>query len=155
MVELLIIKIKTMNKKKIITIILGIGIISLFIAYQIYNKPHVNVLDVKSDIIITADKIIDDFSSDETKANRSYLDKIIKVSGTISELKLEKQKGIITLKTNHDFGSVLCHLSDQATQKINLLKVGQTIILKGICTGFLMDVILIKSEIVNKKNLNT
>jgi len=138
-----------MNKKKIITIILGIGIISLFIAYQIYNKPHVNVSDTKSDITITADQIINDFSSDETKANRSYLDKIIKISGVISELKVVKQKGIITLKTNHDFGSILCHLSDKASQKINSLKEGQTLTLKGICTGFLMDVILVKCEIIN------
>ena len=138
-----------MNKKKIITIILGIGIISLFIAYQIYNKPHVNVSDTKSDITITADQIINDFSSDETKANRSYLDKIIKISGVISELKVVKQKGIITLKTNHDFGSVLCHLSDKASQKINSLKEEQTLTLKGICTGFLMDVILVKCEIIN------
>jgi DNA/RNA endonuclease YhcR with UshA esterase domain len=138
-----------MNTKKIIAVILGFGIISLFIVYKIYNKPHVNVLDEKSDITITADQIINNFSSDETKANRSYLDKIIKISGVISELKVVKQKGIITLKTNHDFGSVLCHLSDKASQKINSLKEGQTVTLKGICTGFLMDVILVKCEITN------
>jgi F0F1-type ATP synthase membrane subunit b/b' len=61
-----------MNTKKIIAVILGFGIISLFIVYKIYNKPHVNVLDEKSDITITADQIINNFSSDETKANRSY-----------------------------------------------------------------------------------
>ncbi len=138
-----------MNNKKIITIILGFGIVSLFVVYKIYNKPHVNVSDAKSDIIITADKIIDDFSSDEIKANKSYLDKIIKISGVISELKVVKQKGIITLKTNHDFGSVLCHLSDKASRKMNSLKEEQTITLKGICTGFLLDVILIKCEIIN------
>ena len=138
-----------MNTKKIIAVILGFGIISLFIVYKIYNKPHVNVLDEKSDITITADQIINNFSSDETKANRSYLDKIIKISGVISELKVVKQKGIITLKTNHDFGSVLCHLSDKASQKINSLKEGQTVTLNGICTGFLMDVILVKCEITN------
>ena len=138
-----------MNTKKIIAVILGFGIISLFIVYKIYNKPHVNVSDAKSDITITADQIINDFSSDETKANRSYLDKIVKISGVISELKVVKQKGIITLKTNHDFGSVLCHLSDKASQKINSLKEEQTLTLKGICTGFLMDVILVKCEIIN------
>lgn len=138
-----------MNTNKIIAVILGFGIISLFIVYKIYNKPHVNVSDTKSDITITADQIINDFSSDETKANRSYLDKIIKISGVISELKVVKQKGIITLKTNHDFGSVLCHLSDKASQKINSLKEEQTLTLKGICTGFLMDVILVKCEIIN------
>ncbi|KGL64149.1 OB-fold protein [Polaribacter sp. Hel1_85] len=136
-----------MKTKKILVAILIIGIIGAFVAYKIYNKPHVNVGDTKSDITLTANKIINDFSSDESIANTNYLDKIIEVSGVISKVKIEKEKGIITLKTNDDFGSVLCHLSDNATQKINLLKEGQTITVKGICTGYLMDVILVKCEI--------
>lgn len=138
-----------MNKKKIISVILSIGIIGVFVAYKMYNKPHVNVSNTESDIVLTADKIINDFSSDENEANIIYLEKIIEVSGTISELNIEKEKGIITLKTNDDFGSVLCHLSDKATQKIKLLKEGQVITVKGICTGYLMDVILVKCEITN------
>lgn len=139
-----------MNTKKTIISFLIFGILCFFIIYKIYNRPHINIVESKADIALTANKIIYDFSSDETKANRSYLGKIIKISGIISELKLEKEKGIITLKTNQDFGSILCHLSVEASQKMNLLKVGQTITLKGVCTGYLMDVILIKSEIVNE-----
>jgi hypothetical protein len=139
-----------MKTKRIIISFLIFGILCFFIIYKIYNRPHINIIESKADITLTADKIIYDFSSDEPKANRSYLDKIIKISGIISELKLEKEKGIITLKTNQDFGSVLCHLSVEASQKMNLLKVGQTITLKGVCTGYLMDVILVKSEIVNE-----
>ena len=48
-----------------------------------------------------------------------------------------------------DFGSVLCHLSEEATKEMSVLIEGQTITVKGICTGYLMDVILIKSEIIN------
>jgi hypothetical protein len=138
-----------MHKKKIIIAILIIGIIGVFVAYKMYNKPHVDVADSKSDITLTADKIINDFSSDESKANTIYLERIISVSGEIYELNVEKGKGIITLKTKDDFGSVLCHLSDEGTKKMSSLKVGQTISVKGICTGYLLDVILVKCEITN------
>ena len=67
----------------------------------------------------------------------------------ISETRIEKEKGIITLKTNDDFGSILCHLSAKSTKKMDKLKVGEIVIVKGICTGYLMDVILVKSEITN------
>ena len=139
-----------MNKKKIILAILILSIVGAVVAYKMYNKPHVNVANSKADITITANKILTDFSSDETSANKLYLEKIIEVKGTISETKLEKGKGIITLKTNDDFGSVLCHLSEEATKEMSSLKVGQTISLKGICTGYLMDVILVKCEIINQ-----
>ena len=102
------------------------------------------------DISLTADKIMDDFFSDESKANKRYLDKIIEVSGIISELKVVKVKGIITLKTTQDFGNVLCHLSEDTSQDIQTLSEGQRITLKGVCTGYLMDVILVKSEIINE-----
>lgn len=138
-----------MKIKKIIIAILVLGSIGAFIGYKMYNKPHVDVAEASADISITANKILDEFSTDETVANSKYLEKIVAVEGEIAEVKVEKEKGIITLKTNDDFGSILCHLSTEATKEISSLKVGQTITVKGICTGFLMDVILVKSEIIN------
>ncbi len=138
-----------MKKNKIVIVILIVGFVGVFVAYKMYNKPHVNVVETKSDIILSASKILNDFSTDENLANKLYLEKIIKINGTISELNIEKERGIITLKTTNDFGSVLCHLSEGGMKKMKSLKVGQTITLKGICTGFLMDVILVKCEIIS------
>ena len=137
-----------MKIKKIIIGILVLGIIGAFIAYKMYNKPHVNVEEASADISITADKILNDFSSDENLANLKYLDKIIEVKGVISEINIEK--GIITIETNDDFGNVICHLSEEASRKISGLQEGQIIVVKGICTGFLMDVILVKCEFINQ-----
>mgnify|MGYP000285961114 FL=1 len=137
-----------MKRKKILSAILILGIIGAFIAYKIYNKPHVNVANSKVDISLTANKILNDFSTDENDANAKYLEKIIEVKGEIVSLKTEKGLGIISLKTNDDFGTVLCHLSEESTRKMRNFKEGQTISVKGICTGYLMDVILVKSEIL-------
>ena len=138
-----------MNRKKIIIGILVLGIIGAFVGYKIYNKPHVDVAEASADITISANKILEEFSTDETTANTKYLEKIVEVKGVVTEAKIEKGKGIISLKTNDDFGSVLCHLSEESTKKMSIVKEGQTITVKGICTGYLMDVILIKSEIKN------
>ena len=138
-----------MNRKKVVITVLIFGMLGAFLAYTMYNKPHVDVAETTADISITANTLLNEFSTDETTANGKYLDKIVAVRGDISAIKTEKAKGIITLKTNDDFGSILCHLSEASTQKISDLKEGQTITVKGICTGFLMDVVLVKSEIIN------
>lgn len=138
-----------MKIKKIILVIIVLGIVGALIVYKMYNKPHVDITETSADITISANKIMQDFSSDETTANTRYLDKIIQVKGIVSETKIENEIGIISLKTNDDFGSVQCYLSEEATYKISELKEGQTITVKGICTGYLMDVILVKSEIIN------
>ncbi|MBT4413422.1 MAG: hypothetical protein HOC83_04975 [Polaribacter sp.] len=138
-----------MNREKIIIVILIFGILGAFVGYKIYNKPHIDVAEKLADISISANEILSEFAADETTANTKYLDKIVAVKGVISETRIEKEKGIITLKTNDDFGSILCHLSAKSTKKMDKLKVGKIVIVKGICTGYLMDVILVKSEITN------
>lgn len=138
-----------MNKKKIAASILLIVFAGAIIAYKMYNKPHVNVAETSSDITISTKALLEAFSSNETTANAKYLEKIIEVSGVVSEIKNEKGKGIVTLTNADSFGSVLCHLSLEATQKTNTIKEGQTITVKGICTGYLMDVILVKCELIN------
>ena len=138
-----------MKIKNIIIGTLLLGLVGAFVAYKMYNKPHVSVANSKSEISLTADKILNDFSLDEKLSNLKYLGKIIEVKGVISEINIEKEKGIITLETNDDFGSILCHLSEETTKRMSVLQEGQVITVKGICTGYLMDVILVKCEIIN------
>lgn len=138
-----------MKAKKIIISILVLGLLGAFVAYKMYNKPHVNVADEKADITLTSDKIFTDFSSDETTANAKYLDKIVQVKGVVADFKVENDKGIVTLETNDDFATILCHLTKEQTKKVSNSIIGQEITLKGICTGFLMDVVLVKCVVIN------
>ena len=138
-----------MKFKKIVLplILLSVGI--AIVAYNVYNKPHIDVVDAKADVVVTANNLFTEFSTDEAKANAEYLDKIIQVKGFIQKLSIENGIGIVTLKTEDDFGSVQCNLSTEAKNDFNLLKENELVTIKGICTGYLMDVVLVKSEIVN------
>jgi DNA/RNA endonuclease YhcR with UshA esterase domain len=139
-----------MKLKKIVLplILLSVGI--AIVAYNLYNKPHIDVADVKADVIVTAENLFTEFSTDEATANAEYLDKIIQVKGSIQKLSIENGIAIVTLKTEDDFGSVQCNLSTEAKNDFNLLKENELVTVKGICTGYLMDVVLVKSEIVNQ-----
>jgi len=137
--------------KKITIYILIIGLLSIFIGYTMYHKPHINVAKKPVDINITANTLLANFSSDETKANTKYLDKIIAVKGMVTNVEFNGEKVAISLQTKEDFGSVVCYLVKDEVKKSAAIKEGQEVILKGICTGFLMDVILVKCVIMNSK----
>jgi hypothetical protein len=139
------------NVKKLIGILFIIGLSSLIIGYKMYNKPHINVAEKSVDITITANILIADFSSDETKANAKYLDKIIAVKGMVTEVEFNGEKAAISLQTSDDFGSVICYLTEEDSKNSAQIKEGQEVVLKGICTGFLMDVILVKCVITDLK----
>ena len=136
-----------MKGKKIVISVLVLVIALAVVGYKIYNKPHVDVASEKADITITATNLFADFSNDEEKANATYLDKIVEVKGVVGKIANEEEKVVINLNTGDDFGSVLCHLSDSSTEKVKDIKEGESIKVKGICTGFLMDVVLVKCEI--------
>jgi len=139
-----------MKFKKIVLPIIFLSIVVAVVAYNVYNKPHVDVADAKADVTVTAENLFSEFSNDEIKANTQYLDKIIQVQGLIQNLKVENELGVVTLKTEDDFGTVQCNLSRDATSNFRLLKENDLVTIKGICTGYLMDVVLVKSEIVNQ-----
>ena len=140
-----------MKVKSIISVVLVVGFLSVFIGYKIYNKPHINVAEEATDIALTASMLLIDFSKDETKANAQYLDKIIAVKGVVTHIAEEGKKRAITLQASDDFGSIICYLAEDDSMNRDAIKKGQAIVLKGICTGFLMDVILVKCVIINSK----
>jgi len=138
-------------KKKSIIIIVVLSIISsgIYIAISIYNKPHIDVAKTTPDISIPSQKLLEDFESDENTANSKYLDKIIQVSGQIKELDASNGNAVIELNDGLSISSVMCHMSPKNNKDCLSLKKGQNITVKGICTGYLLDVILIDCSIIS------
>lgn len=129
----------------LLLLIVGGGI---FVGFM-FNKPHTNVATSSADITVAAKDLFADFENDEVIANGKYLDQIIQVTGPVIKVTTVKDQMIVSIGDKQNFGSVKCHLTLAETQKKYVLKEGQTVTLKGICTGYLMDVILVKAVLVN------
>ena len=139
------------GKKNYIAIIIILLIaIGLFITFNLYNKPHVNIITTKADVIVTAQVLLDGFLKDETLANANYVNKVVEVSGEIHEIKIENGNSIIALKQLDGISSILCHMAPEENLKVLKLKKEGTITVKGICTGYLLDVIMVRCILVQK-----
>lgn len=125
-----------MNRKRllltILVIIIGTG---AFLAYREYNRQPVNIKNAKA-AIIPSSVLVKEFVKDETAANKKYADKIIQVSGQVKEV-TQNQEGItvVVLSAEDPEYSLRCTFDN----KINNVKTGETISLKGLCKGLLMD----------------
>lgn len=133
-------------KKKILFAILALFICGVIYGVYVWNKPHRDVTTEKG-IEITAAAIFDSFSNNETRANELYLNKTIQVTGVVSEIK-KNQDGmaVVYLKSNDPVFGVNCTFKEDPGPVEN----GTTITFKGICTGFLSDVIINQGIIVKK-----
>jgi exonuclease VII large subunit len=123
--------------------------ISLFIILKLYNEPLLNVHKAKADIEVLAQNILEDYRKDELTANKKYVGNLIQIQGKVSKITIENGNSVISLKDINDESSIMCHMSPEENLKALKLKDGDQIVLKGICTGYLMDVIMVRCIIIN------
>ncbi|WP_299896496.1 hypothetical protein [uncultured Aquimarina sp.] len=133
------------TKKLLILYFFAAILVVSIITVKIYNKPFINIAESKPSLSLASEALLSDFINDESTANTMYLEELIQVNGTITAIEKGKDgNDIITLGNENTIGSIICHLSKNEKN----LKTGQEISIKGICTGYLMDVILVKCVIV-------
>jgi hypothetical protein len=132
-----------MNMRK--KIIFGISILLCCLAaWEIYKtfKPHRNVSGDETVATPSAQDLYRDFQQDETLANKKWVGKVIEVSGAISSVNESSGYISIYLRATTD-GGINCSVLKKDLETGEKLKAGDSVTIKGRCTGFLMDVNLV------------
>ena len=125
--------------KKILLVLLGLGVIGAFVGYRMWNKPHQNMQSAKTDLAIDAGQLLKEFNTDENAANAKYLEKTIAVNGKVREVTKDEGTVKVVLETGEEFG-VLCTLDELATHPRTDFPVGEAVTFKGKCSGLNFDV---------------
>jgi len=137
---------------KVLVGLIIIGVIGGIAAYFfVYNKPHRNIEKAKSDISISASDLFASYKDNDTIANSKFLGKVIEVTGTLTRIETpEEDLTIAVMVIDEDFyeGIRVTMLPKHANALLSY-KPGQTITLKGFCTGFISDVILQQGSIID------
>jgi hypothetical protein len=120
-------------------------IVGAAIGWYQFNKPQRDVADLSAQQVMAAN-LFKEFSTNETAANKMYLNKALEVTGKVLEVKRTPQaRQQVILDSGDPMFGIACTL-DQPAQN---LKTGDQVTIKGICTGYLNDVILINSLRLN------
>ena len=106
----------------------------------VYSKTHHRNVQSEKGIVIQADSLSAAYQANEKNANALYLNKALEISGTIVSID-KNQEGKITLIIGRpdSFSNVSVTLISTAALS---QKIGETITIKGVCTGALSDVIV-------------
>lgn len=134
-------------------ILIGFSLITFLGAaggYYLYNKKPVDVRTLQPELSVTANSLIVAFNSDEAAANLKYLDKVISVKGIISDIKIDSSTGqaSVILESGDPMSAVTCSFYNDEIATVQKLSKGAVVVIKGKCTGKLMDVVLNNCSIV-------
>jgi hypothetical protein len=124
-------------KKKIVWIILLVIVVGAGIGVAVvWNKPHRNAANEDA-IPVTAVNLFKEYSSNETTANGKYLNKNLEVTGQVAALDTNQDGAVaIILQTDDIMSGIMCTMHDKGLA----VKTGETVTVKGFCSGFVSDV---------------
>jgi hypothetical protein len=122
-------------------VVLLLVIVIIGVALYYYNLKPKDLREVKPDFFLSATELQQAFDLNEADATTKYVNKVVEVTGEILSAKPgEKDSYNIALKTGNESSMVNCNfpvLSDPEA-----FHVGDSITLRGVCSGYLMDVLL-------------
>ena len=138
----------TMRKKYLFGIVILVLILSVWGVCRVF-KPHQNVSGEDAAASLSAPVLYHEFQSDENAANKKWVGKVIEVSGIVSLVNESAEYVSITLKATTE-GGINCSLLKKDINESDTFKNGDSLFIKGKCTGFLMDVNLVDCVIEKK-----
>ncbi len=134
---------------------LFISAVFLVIAYIMYETmlsyQFKNIKHSSPEFTISTSELTNEFNTNEELANKEYIDKVIEVYGKIKKISTLNNRRTIILESKNAI-NIICDLDDTEKTDINTLKINQQLYIKGICKGYLKDVILLNCFIVTHRN---
>lgn len=138
-------------KRRNFTIVLAfVAVGALGVWYYVfqYSKTHHRNVESEHAIIVTTAQIVRDFEASETSANTKYLNKAVQLRGII--LKKDKDQvghATVTIKSGDPMTNIFCTFKTGVSVSQN----DSVIVIKGICSGFLSDVVLNDAVVVKSR----
>lgn len=116
------------------------------IAFTQYNKKHADMHSTEAAFTLEANELFTAFSMDEQTANEKYLNQVIEVRGSIKKIDSKEESTQIFLTSEDLLFGINCDMAPN--EEIPRLKEGDSVTIRGLCSGFLMDVALNRCVII-------
>ncbi|MFN0015064.1 MAG: OB-fold protein [Saprospiraceae bacterium] len=134
--------------KKILTALLVLVVVAGGTGYYFFNKKVPSMAGEKSDLEVAATALYQAYEADETAAHAQYGGKIVVVRGAVRESSsLEDGTPKVVLETGGENG-VLCEFDPNTKHERTSFQPGETLTIKGECTGLNWDVQLARCVVV-------
>lgn len=132
-------------RKRILLISTFLAVLLAAYIWNEYTRGPVSLVSIETDFTLNSKQLLELFQNDEKYANKLYLDKILEVEGVIENIG-NKSPLTLTFESEDIMSAVVCEM-DNSEEFREGLEIGAEVKVKGRCTGFLSDVILVKCVI--------
>lgn len=146
----------SMNKKRNIVLLV---LSTLLIAFCIYinskltAENYIDIENVSTELNVTSNKLVATFMDNEEQADKMFSGKIIEITGRVKEVTFLNNRNTVILYGQNSTSGIICDFDTNQLEEIKNLSKNQKVTIKGICKGFLKDVVILNCLLM-KSNLN-
>ncbi|MFM7079969.1 MAG: OB-fold protein [Bacteroidota bacterium] len=137
-----------MNKRVFAVIFIVAIAIGAYFTYKWVNKPVVDMSMAECKIRFSAVELFDVYSSRESYADSCFSGQIIEVFGKVRSLSINGPNKSLVLETNDMIFGIDCGIDSTHHQKLNQIKEGNDISIRGECAGLNGDVVMVRCIIL-------
>lgn len=135
-----------MNRKTLGILLFAAALIAAVYGWNEFNRGAADANELPVKETVGAQELFDAFLSDESAATERFVgtkEQVIQVNGTIRGIeKAGPNLTNVILATTDDMAAVVCEFDEGAVPSAWIA--GKDVSVKGICTGMLLDVILVR-----------
>ena len=136
-------------KKRLLLIVALLVLAALGYGIYLFTLKAPVVAQGETDFRMSTDQLVALYEQNEDSANRKLLNQIIEVRGAVTTVAQDSTGTSIALSSSNPMSVVNCRFDASINEKLRRVKTGDTISVKGKCTGFLMDVNLTNCDILS------
>ena len=126
------------NRKKLKSIILSVILVALAFAggiLYIFTKEFTDITKEKVDYTINAFDLINEFKNNDSFANKKYAEKIITVTGLVTEVESADTTVNIKMADTTSGSYAIFAFQQQNLTEAKAIKEGDKVSIKGSCSG--------------------
>jgi|WetSurSiteA1Bulk_404760.scaffolds.fasta_scaffold00120_20 hypothetical protein len=116
-----------------------------------FRAADTSVASQKPDFELTGSDLVTAYEKDENAANALYLEKILLISGLVESVTSDSLGFSVYLKEKDATAGINCSF-DKSALDTSRIRTGQPAKIMGICTGYLMDVVMTKCSLESPMN---
>ena len=128
--------------KKIIISILVLVVIGAIAYWYIFNDKFSDTTERKATFTVSALSFIKEFEQNDSATNKKYSDQIVAVSGRVSELEAADTTINVKMSDTTTGSYVIFDFQSQHAAEAKQLHIGDSVTIKGSCSGSVYSKIL-------------
>ena len=135
----------SINRKKLKSIILAVIIVTLAFAggiWYVFTQKFTDTTKEKADYTINAFDLINEFKKNDSLANKKYAEKIITVTGLVTEVEAADTTVNIKMADTTSGSYAIFAFQQQNLTEAKAIKEGDKVSIKGSCSGGVYSQIL-------------